>query len=261
MSFAKRLGAARAAYKKAQSQGTARLEEGDYQIKITKPHLMEPTKGKQKGYLVVVLPMSVAIGPDAGKKLMPKRYAVLDDKDQYVESLDYFKTDLERMGLDPDFDFGEIKKVLKQIDGMVFDCFVRDNPNNSQYQDCFINNPVDSLDDLDEEEDFDEEEEEEEDFEEEEEEEEEEEKPNRGRQIIAAAKKKASSKKSTSKKKSTKKKAASTKRKPNKKQEVEEEEEEWEEEEEEEEDDLLLDEDEDDEDEEWEEEEDEDWED
>jgi len=227
MSFTKRLTAARAAYKKAQSQGTSKLDEGDYQIKVVKPQIIEPTKGAQEGFMVVTLPMVVAAGPDAGKKLQAKRYAILDAEDNPAASLDWFKTDLERMGLDADFDFSKIKTVLKSIDGMVFDCFVRDNPKNPNYQDCFINNPVDSLDDLNNE-DEDEEEEDEE-----------------GEEVEV--------------KKPAKKKAAKPKSKPKKKV-VEEEEEE----EEEEEDDLLTDEadEEEDEDEEWEEEdEDEEWED
>jgi len=159
MSFASRLKSARTAYKKAQSQSATKLDEGDYQLKVVKPNIIEPKKGKQEGHLVVVLPLVVAAGPDAGKKLMPKRYSIIDDKGNLSGGADWLKTDLEKMGLDPDFDFGEVKKVLKQLDGMIFDCFVRDNPTNPQYQDCFINGPVDSLDGLNDE---DEEEEEEE---------------------------------------------------------------------------------------------------
>ena len=177
MSFDKRIKAARKHYKQAKSSGSRRLPEGEYQIKIVKPKLAMPKSGGLKDCLTIEMGMEVAVGPHKGAKPNRKLYTILDADNKPGQGLEFFKSDLDSLGVDPDFDFNDIKKILKSLDGMIAECAVRDNTKDPRFQNVWINGPVDSLeeDDEDEEEDEEEEEEEEEEVEEDEEEEEEEE--------------------------------------------------------------------------------------
>jgi cell division septation protein DedD len=233
VSFTNRLKKANKAYKKASGDRFPKLPDGEHQLEIVSAITEEPESGYFEGCILVKLKFKAVAGPDKGMSGPSKTYCLLNAEDQPDEKgMNWFKADLTTMGVDADFDLVDLPKILKELVGIVVEGNVQTNPNNTRWQNLFINGVTDALDDDDEEE------------EEIEEEEEEEKKPAK-----KAAKK--ASKKKKSAKKSTKKKAAS-KAKAKPEPEPEEEEEEWEDDLEESTDDESWEEDDEDDDEDWE---------
>ena len=191
---------------KAPSGGFTKLPEGTYQAEI-KSVKVDATK---KDKYLVKWELVIIAGKYKGKKL--RRSSDLLYEGESGSGLDFFKGDLESCGLDmPDLSNAALKKIFKDLTGTVVEVYVRDNPNNTAYQQTFINQAInatsedDDEEDFDEEEDLEEEDEEEDDEEEEEEDEEEEEEPEPPKATKKKAKKKASKK--ATKKKTTRKKA------------------------------------------------------
>lgn len=207
MSFTNRLKKANKAYKKATGDRFPKLPDGEHQLEITSAVAEEPTQGYFEGHLRVVLKLKAVAGPHKGMFGPIRSYSLMDANDEPDEKgMNWFKADLETLGMDSDFDLVDLPKILKELVGVVVEANVQTNPNNPRYQNVFFNGVTDALDDNEEEE--------------EEIEEEEEKKP------AKKAAKKASKKKAA--KKSSKKKAAKAKPKPEPVEEEEEEEEEWE---------------------------------
>lgn len=213
-----RMAALKKRWKKSKAPDrVAKVPEGSYQATIKKITLDESKKDK----LLFKWDFEITSPKNYKGKLVKKSNDLLWEPKKASDNngLDYFKGDLETIGMTmPDLDEKSLKKLIKEMKGMLVELYIRPNPKNNTYLDVFLNCAINEGDadedededeveddDFEEEEDSEEEEEDDDDEEEEEDEEDEEEEeeeappPPKKKAAKKKAKKKAAPKKSKKK--------------------------------------------------------------
>lgn len=140
MSYAERLAGLSTIWKETPpSEGMSLVAPGSYQAKVEKARLTEIRRGQFAGQLGLSLTLRILGGPEEGRAVT-KFFRLQDEM-----SIGFLKADLDKLGLDTNFDSSDLEKKLEQIINMVCEiAVVHTDQNGRRFQNVYINRLVDS---------------------------------------------------------------------------------------------------------------------